>query len=62
MMPVTAIPAFVWEEVKAENSDVAIYSALHRGRGTRSSSSDVSVGDHLVKHCLNILGKNTAFA
>ncbi len=62
MMLVAAIPAFAWEEVKAENSDVAFYSARRRGRETRGSSSDVSVGDHFVKHCLIILGKNTAFA
>jgi hypothetical protein len=30
MMPVTAIQAFAWEEVKAENSDVAFYSARRR--------------------------------
>jgi hypothetical protein len=62
MMPVTAIPAFAWEEVKAENSDIAFYSARRRGREARGSSSDGSVGDHFVKHCLIISGKNTAFA
>ena len=62
MMPVTAIPAFAWEEVKAENSDVVFYSARRRGRETRGSSSDGSVGGHFVKHCLIILGKNAALA
>jgi len=32
MMLVTAIPAFALEEVKAENSDVAFYSARRRRR------------------------------